>query len=70
MRSLPANNRCSRGRAASDLSPRLIKACLNALRTAGLRLIEVDKADATDHRTSVEVVASRPEYFIDVLPTT
>jgi predicted AAA+ superfamily ATPase len=42
----------------------LIKACLNEYAPAGLRLIEVDKADLTDLPDIVEVVAGRPEKFI------
>ncbi len=42
----------------------LIRACLHAYADAGLRLIEVDKADLTDLPDIVEVVAGRPEKFI------
>ena len=42
----------------------LIKACLNAYASQGLRLIEVDKADLTDLPDIVDVVASRPEKFV------
>jgi predicted AAA+ superfamily ATPase len=42
----------------------LVKACLNAYRDQGLRLIEVDKADLVDLPDIVEVVAGRPERFI------
>ncbi|MGA0570157.1 ATP-binding protein [Variovorax sp. VNK109] len=42
----------------------LIKACLNAYSSQGLRLIEVDKADLTDLPDIVDVVASRPEKFV------
>lgn len=42
----------------------LIKACLNAFSSQGLRLIEVDKADLVDLPDIVDLVASRPERFI------
>lgn len=42
----------------------LIKACLNAYASQGLRLIEVDKADLTDLPDIVDVVSDRPEKFI------
>ncbi len=42
----------------------LIKACLNAFASQGLRLIEVDKADLVDLPDIVDVVSDRPEKFI------
>ena len=42
----------------------MIKACLNAYASQGLRLIEVDKEDLTDLPDIVDVVAGRPEKFI------
>jgi predicted AAA+ superfamily ATPase len=42
----------------------LIKACLNAFASRGLRLIEVDKADLVDLPDIVELVAERPERFV------
>ena len=42
----------------------LIKACLNAFASQGLRLIEIDKADLVDLPDIVDVVADRPEKFI------
>jgi predicted AAA+ superfamily ATPase len=42
----------------------LIKACLNAYASQGLRLIEVDKEDLTDLPDIVDVVAGRSEKFI------
>jgi predicted AAA+ superfamily ATPase len=42
----------------------LIKACLNEYAGAGLRLIEVDKADLVDLPDIVDVVSERPEKFI------
>ena len=42
----------------------LIKACLHEFATAGLRLIEVDKADLVDLPDIVDVVCDRPEKFI------
>ena len=59
----PANNVLLTGARGTGKSS-LIKACLNAYAPAGLRLIEVDKADLTDLPDIVEVVAGRPEKFI------
>ena len=42
----------------------LVKACLNAFASQGLRLIEVDKADLVHLPDIVEAVADRPERFI------
>ena len=42
----------------------LIKACLREFAPAGLRLIEVDKADLVDLPDIVDVVSDRPEKFI------
>jgi uncharacterized protein len=42
----------------------LIKACLNEFAAAGLRLIEVDKADLVDLQDLVDLVAERPQRFI------
>ena len=42
----------------------LIKACLREFAHAGLRLIEVDKADLVDLPDIVDVVSDRPEKFI------
>lgn len=42
----------------------LIKACLNAFCTQGLRLIEVDKADLVDLPELVELISPRSERFI------
>jgi predicted AAA+ superfamily ATPase len=42
----------------------LIKACLNAYSSQGLRLIEVDKADLVDLPDIVDVVSARSEKFI------
>jgi predicted AAA+ superfamily ATPase len=42
----------------------LIKACLNAFTSKGLRLIEVDKADLVDLSDIVDITANRPEKFI------
>src|SRR5574343_272521 len=60
---VPANNvllTVARGTGKSSL----IKACLNAFASQGLRLIEVDKADLTDLPDIIDVVADRPEKFI------
>ncbi len=50
----------SRGTGKSSL----IKAAFNALRGAGLRLIEVDKDDLTDLPDIVDLVGERPERYI------
>ena len=42
----------------------LIKACLNAFASQGLRLIEVDKSDLVDLPDIVDLVAERPERFV------
>jgi uncharacterized protein len=60
---LPANNVLLTGARGTGKSS-LIKACLNAYASQGLRLIEVDKADLTDLPDIVEVVADRPEKFV------
>lgn len=60
---LPANNVLLTGARGTGKSS-LIKACLNAYASQGLRLIEVDKADLTDLPDIVDVVAGRPEKFI------
>ena len=58
-----ANNMLLTGARGTGKSS-LIKACLHAYASQGLRLIEVDKADLTDLPDIVEVVAARPEKFI------
>ncbi len=63
VRGQPANNVLLTGARGTGKSS-LIKACLNAHAAAGLRLIEVDKADLVDLPDIVEVVAARPEKFI------
>ena len=60
---LPANNVLLTGSRGTGKSS-LIKACLNAYASQGLRLIEVDKDDLTDLPDIVDVVASCPEKFI------
>jgi predicted AAA+ superfamily ATPase len=59
----PANNVLLTGARGTGKSS-LIKACLNAYQSEGLRLIEVDKADLTDLPDIVDVVSERPEKFI------
>ncbi len=59
----PANNVLLTGARGTGKSS-LIKACLNAYASQGLRLIEVDKADLTDLPDIVDVVSDRPEKFI------
>ncbi len=56
---LPANNVLLTGSRGTGKSS-LIKACLNAYASQGLRLIEVDKEDLTDLPDIVDVVAGRP----------
>jgi len=60
---LPANNVLLTGSRGTGKSS-LIKACLNAYASQGLRLIEVDKEDLTDLPDIVDVVAGRSEKFI------
>lgn len=60
---LPANNVLLTGSRGTGKSS-LIKACLNAYCTKGLRLIEVDKDDLVDLSDIVELIARRPERFI------
>jgi predicted AAA+ superfamily ATPase len=59
----PSNNVLLTGARGTGKSS-LIKACLNAYASQGLRLIEVDKADLTDLPDIIEVVADRPEKYI------
>jgi len=60
---LPANNVLLTGARGTGKSS-LIKACLKAFASEGLRLIEVDKADLVDLPDLVDLVAGRPEKFI------
>jgi predicted AAA+ superfamily ATPase len=60
---LPANNVLLTGSRGTGKSS-LIKACLNAYASQGLRLIEVDKEDLTDLPDIVDVVSSQPQKFI------
>jgi uncharacterized protein len=59
----PANNVLLTGARGTGKSS-LIKACLQAYASQGLRLIEVDKADLTDLPDIAELIADRPERFI------
>lgn len=59
----PANNVLLTGSRGTGKSS-LIKACLNAWATQGLRLIEVDKGDLIDLPDIVEIIAGRAEKFI------
>ncbi len=63
VRGVPANNVLLTGARGTGKSS-LIKACLNAYASEGLRLIEVDKVDLTDLPDIVDVVAGRPEKFL------
>ncbi|MFK7965081.1 MAG: ATP-binding protein [Burkholderiaceae bacterium] len=60
---LPANNVLLTGSRGTGKSS-MIKALLNELSPAGLRLIEVDKSDLVDLGDIVELVSTRPERFI------
>ena len=60
---LPANNVLLTGSRGTGKSS-LIKACLNAYSSRGLRLIEVDKDDLVDLPDIVERVAGRAERFV------
>ena len=59
----PSNNVLLTGARGTGKSS-LIKACLNAYASQGLRLIEVDTADLTDLPDIIEIVADRPEKYI------
>jgi len=59
----PANNVLMTGARGTGKSS-LVKAMLHAYGDAGLRLIEVDKADLGDLPDIVDLVAERPERFI------
>lgn len=59
----PANNVLLTGARGTGKSS-LIKACLHAYSSQGLRLIEVDKADLTDLPDIADLIAGRPERFI------
>ena len=63
VKGLPANNVLLTGARGTGKSS-LVRACLNEYAPAGLRLIEVDKADLVNLPDIVEVVAQRPERFI------
>ena len=60
---LPANNVLLTGSRGTGKSS-LIRACLHAYASQGLRLIEVDKAELVDLPDIVELVSQRPEKFI------
>ncbi len=59
----PANNVLLTGARGTGKSS-LIRACLQAYASQGLRLIEVDKSELMDLPDIVEVVSPRPEKFI------
>ncbi|AKJ69970.1 ATPase AAA [Pandoraea thiooxydans] len=63
VRGQPANNVLLTGARGTGKSS-LIKACLNAHASEGLRLIEVDKDDLVDLGDIVDLIAGRPERFI------
>lgn len=60
---LPANNVLLTGARGTGKSS-LVRACLHAFASQGLRLIEVDKADLLDLPELVEAVANRKEKFL------
>ncbi len=59
----PANNVLLTGARGTGKSS-LIKACLNAFASRGLRLIEIDKTDLMDLPELVELLVQRPERFV------
>jgi predicted AAA+ superfamily ATPase len=63
VRGLPANNVLLTGSRGTGKSS-LIRACLHAYATQGLRLIEVDKGELVDLPDIVDLVSQRPEKFI------
>lgn len=63
VRGATANNVLLTGARGTGKSS-LIRACLHAYASQGLRLIEVDKADLVDLPDIVELVAKRPEKYI------
>ena len=63
LRGATANNVLLTGARGTGKSS-LIRACLHAFATQGLRLIEVDKSDLVDLTEIVELIAERPEKFI------
>lgn len=63
VKGLPANNVLLTGARGTGKSS-LIKACLSAYSSQGLRLIEVDKDDLTDLPDIIDLVSERPEKFM------
>ena len=63
VRGATANNVLLTGARGTGKSS-LIRACLHAFSSQGLRLIEVDKSDLVDLTDIVELIAARPEKFI------
>lgn len=63
VRGLPANNVLLTGARGTGKSS-LVKACLQAYHSAGLRLIEVEKSDMVDLPDILELLAVRTEKFI------
>ncbi|QDL55615.1 ATP-binding protein [Rhodoferax aquaticus] len=59
----PANNVLLTGARGTGKSS-LVRACLQAFSTQGLRLIEIDKSHLVDLASIVDLVADRPERFI------
>ena len=63
VRGLPANNVLLTGARGTGKSS-LVKACLQAYHSEGLRLIEVEKTDMVDLPDILELLAGRAEKFI------
>ena len=63
VRGLPANNVLLTGARGTGKSS-LVKACLQAYASRGLRLIEVEKSDLVDLPDIADVVFGRPERFV------
>ena len=63
VRGLPANNVLLTGARGTGKSS-LVKACLQAYASRGLRLIEVDKSELVDLPDIADVVFGRPERFV------
>ena len=63
MQGLPANNVLLTGARGTGKSS-LIRACLNAFASQGLRLIEIDKDHLVALPDIIELVAGRPEKFM------
>lgn len=63
LRGLPANNALLTGARGTGKSS-LVKSLLTEFAEAGLRMVEVDKADLTDLPEMTELLSGRPEKFV------